>query len=530
MTSPIPALDIGPISKGARSHHPLFAIGAVMIGSYIASFDSRLFSIGLADLKGAFSLSFDEGAWLGTAAFGSQILIAPAVSWLATVFGVRRIFVVPSLLYAAISLIIPFVGDYEALLVLHVIRGLLLGLFVPATVMIIFRNLSMSWWLPAIALYAFRTPFTLNAGVSFGGFYAQTIGWQWMYWQDALVAPLMGIFMYLGAPHERVNRELLFKADWGGMLLFGVGLTLLYVGLDQGNRLNWLESGVVVATLAGGVALILAFFMNESLVHEPWASATVLMSRNISLMLVATIFFTLTCISNTTLVPNFLATVGQLRPEQTGSLLLLYGTLPLFILVPACVFLLRRIDKRFVMMLGFSAFAAASLLGATLSPDWRLDNFIPVVVLQSIGYSFTFLTVIVFAVANLNPARATAFSAYIQVLRLGGTQIGVALMGTYIRVREQVHSNLLGQHLGNGDESVTQSLNAWTSLFSADEMSLGNAKAMSALSSAVQKQAYVLAYIDGFWLTFWVGILGLATIVFMARSPAGPFTPKGTEA
>jgi len=501
-----------------------------MIGSYIASFDSRLFSIGLADLRGAFSLGFDEGAWLATAAFGAQILIAPAVSWLATVFGVRRIFVVPSLLYASVSLFIPFVGNYEALLALHVARGLLLGLFVPATVMIIFRNLPMSWWLPAIALYAFRTPFSLNTGVSLGGFYAQTIGWQWMYWQDALIAPLMGVFMYLGAPHERVNRELLFKADWGGMLLFGTSLTLLYVGLDQGYRLNWLESGIVVATLCGGGALMLTFFLNEALVSEPWASTTVLASRNISLMLIATIFFTLTCISNTTLVPNFLATVGQLRPEQTGSLLLFYGTLPLFVLMPVCVFLLRRIDKRFVMMLGFSAFAAASLLGATLSSDWRLDDFVPVVLLQSIGYSFTFLTVIVFAVANLNPTRATAFSAYVQVLRLGGTQIGVALMGTYLRVREQTHSNLLGQHLGSGDETVTLTLNAWASKFSADDMDLGYARALSALSSATQKQAYVLAYLDGFRLTFWMAILGLVTIVFMARSPAGPFTPKGTEA
>lgn len=530
MTNSAPVANIGPISAGAITHRPLLAVCTVMLGAYIASFDNRLFSIGLADLRGAFSLGYDEGAWLSTAATAPQIFIAPAVSWLATVFGIRRIFGVPSILYALISLLIPFTHDFETLLSLHVLRSLLLGMFVPATVMIIFRNLPMSWWLPAIALYAFRTPFTLNAGVSIGDIYVQTLGWQWIYWQDALIAPLMALFIYLGAPHERVNHELLSRADWRGMLLFGAGLTLIYVALDQGNRLDWLESGIVVATLGAGVTFLLAFWLNEILVQDPWASAKVLMSRNISLMLIATLMFTLTCISNTTLVPNFLAAVGQLRPEQTGYILLVYGTLPLFVMVPVCVLLLRRVDSRFVMMLGFTAFAFASLLGTSSSSQWRLDDFIPVVLLQSVGYSFTFLTVIVFAVANLNPAMATSFSAYVQVLRLGGTQIGVALMGTWIRIREQNYSNLLGQHVKTEDETVAQTLHTLMTRLSTGDEYLGYARAVGALASNVQKEAYVLAYIDGFWLTFWTAIAGLVIIAFMTRSPAGPFTPNGTEA
>jgi MFS transporter, DHA2 family, multidrug resistance protein len=31
-------------------------------------------------------------------------------------------------------------------------------------------------------------------------------------------------------------------------------------------------------------------------------------------------------------------------------------------------------------------------------------------------------------------------------MRLGGAEIGVGLMGTWLRVREQVDSNFLGQH------------------------------------------------------------------------------------
>ena len=140
----------GPVSTGQPTHYPLLAVAAVLLGASMANIDSRMFSIGLPDLKGAFSLSFDEGAWLSTASTASQIFIAPAVAWLATVFGLRRILGAPSLVFAVISLVLPLVRDYQTLLVLTILHGLLLGTFVPATLMIIFRNPPMQWWLIAI--------------------------------------------------------------------------------------------------------------------------------------------------------------------------------------------------------------------------------------------------------------------------------------------------------------------------------------------------------------------------------------------
>ncbi len=81
----------GPLSRGGIAPQPLFAVGAVLLGSFLANFDSRLTSVGLPDLRGAFSLGFDEGAWLSTAGIGSQIFIAPSVAWLATAFPDDRV-------------------------------------------------------------------------------------------------------------------------------------------------------------------------------------------------------------------------------------------------------------------------------------------------------------------------------------------------------------------------------------------------------------------------------------------------------
>ena len=516
---------LGPVSRGGIAPQPMFAVGAVLLGSFLANFDSRLTSVGLPDLRGAFSLGFDEGAWLSTASIGSQIFIAPAVAWLATVFGLRRVLGIPSLLYAVISLVIPFVHNYTVLISLGIVHGMLLGTFVPATLMIVFRNLPIRWWLPAISIYAIRVGFALDSGTSLVGFYVDHLGWQWLYWQSVVIAPLMGLMIYLGTPREPVNRVLLRDADWGGMLLLGTSVSMIYAGLDQGNRLDWLESGTVMALLLGGAALFIGFLVNEALVRQPWAHVSVLFSRNIGLSLVVILLFTLTSLSNSSLVPNFLSVVGALRPEQSGVLLLTCGALPMFVLVPISIYLLRHFDPRAVLVIGLSAFAAANLWGTQLSHDWAREDFIGIVMLQSIGQAFTLLPILIIAVSNSDPSRTTSFAAYIQIMRLGGAEIGVALMGTWLRVREQIHSNYLGQHIENGGYDVTHLLQQLTGSFASHGVGTAAARAVGTLSALVAREANTLAYIDGFWLCFWLAMVALFCVALITRAPPGPFTP-----
>lgn len=515
----------GPVSRGGVAAQPLFAVAAVLLGSFLANFDSRLTTVGLPDLRGVFGLSFDEGAWLSTAGIGSQIFIAPAVAWLATVFGLRRVLGIPSLVYAIVSLILPFVRDYPTLIALSVVHGLLLGTFVPATLMIVFRNLPIRWWLPAIALYSIRVGFALDSSTSLVGFYVDHLGWQWLYWQSVVIAPLMGLMVYLGTPNEPVNRALLREADWGGMLLLGAGVGMIYAALDQGNRLDWLGSGTVMALLVGGGVLFVAFLLNESLVRQPWAHVNVLFSRNIGLSLVAILLYTLTSLSNSSLVPNFLGNVVLLRPEQSGLLLLTYGALPMFVLVPVSIWLLRHFDARAVTVVGFSCFAAANLWGTQLTHDWAREDFVGIVLLQAVGQSTTLLPLIIIALSNSDPSRATSFAAYIQIMRLGGAEIGVALMGTWLRVREQIHSFYLGQNLEVGDVNVVRALKHLADHFAAHGAGSAQARAVGTLASFVQREANVLAYIDGFWLCFWLAMAALGFIALTTRAPPGPFTP-----
>ncbi|WP_027687755.1 MFS transporter [Rhizobium leguminosarum] len=514
------------MSKSSDLPRQGFVAVAMVLASILTAFDVRLANIGLADLRGAFGLSFDEGAWLSTFATAPQILVAPSVGWAIAVFGVKRVMTVPVALYSMVSVLIPFQHSFEVLAVLHALRAVVLGMFVGATLMIAFKNLDRRYWIFALAFYVLRIPFAQNLGLYTAGSYTQTIGWQWLYWQGALIAPMVGILFWYGAKPVATDRELLSRADWGGMALFGVALTTLYFALDQGNRLDWFRSGMVVSLMIATVFLVIVFLWHEASVAHPWAHISVLFSRNVALGFAAIACFMTTSLGSSLLEPNFLVSVTRLRPEQVGDFSAPLAIALLLVATGTAVVLVRTIKQRATLILGFSCFLVAAWLGTELTNLWALPEFRLIVVLQIFGEELVFLAAVATLFSNVNPARAVSLTAYVQVMRLICSETVATTMTTWIRQREQLHSNLIGLH-------VTGTTPRWNSMLaslgsgSSSGLTSADAKrGLGVLASTVQREANVLAYIDGFWLTFAAAVAGLLVVSLMAPSPAHPLTTR----
>ncbi|MFC5758770.1 MFS transporter [Rhizobium sp. GCM10022189] len=513
----------GPLTRGTTASHPLFIVAALLLASFVVGFDTRVFTVGLPDIRGAYSLGFDEASWLSTVANAPQILISSAVAWLATVFGVRRVMIPTTLVYACISLAIPMVHDASLLFALHAARALLLGVFIPATIMVIFRNLDMKYWLIGLSIYALRVPLSQNLGFVLVGLYDDYLGWQWLYWQDVIVTPIIALLLVAGAPKEGINFSLLEGADWGGMMLLGCSMTMLYVGLDQGNRLDWFNSGIVTSLLAGGAILFVGFLVNESVVANPWAHASVILSRNIGIGYAIIIAFTFSSSGASISIPGFLQSVVGLRPIAISELYIFGAVIPVFFLIALAIFLLRRIDARLCIMLGLASMSLGSLFGSHLTVSWAPFSFLPVVLLHTAGQSFAFFATVVYLIANSDPKRSTAVSAYIQVIRLGSVELAQSLLNTWLRQREQYHSNILTGPISGSSDSLHTALAKLGTLFGTSQRA--ELEALSTVATAVHAQASVLAYADLFILSFCFAITGIALVAGLGAMPFGPLHP-----
>jgi DHA2 family multidrug resistance protein len=505
---------------------PLVAVAAVLIGAFISTLNTRITTFGLADIRGGLGLGFDEGSWLTSVFSAAQMIVAPAAAWLSTVFGVRR-FILPAVaVFALSSLLLPLTRDYDTILVLQFLRGLSVGTFIPAALGYILRILPPNLWIWGIAAYSFRFVFSQNVASSLEAFYAEAGRWQWIFWQNDVLAPVMAVLIWFGVPRQRIDRDLLARTDWGGIILAGLGFGLVYAAIDQGNRLDWLNSGIVCGLLVAGGLLVVAFVINEAIVPYPLIHLRVLAQRNVWVPALLIAIYGFGSTATAFILPDYLTRVQGLRALQIGDVLN-WIALPQIVLVPLVALMLRWIDARLILALGFAAIAIGSWMDTGLTHDWANGDFLPSQIVEAVGLAFAITALVTFAVANITPPQAAAIAATIQTARLFGAEVGNAVIQTFVRVAEQFHSNVIGQHLALGGNLTQQAITAFASPFSDRPTGLGDAtnQGLGAIRNIVQREAYVLAYIDAFWLVAWVLVAALLLVAALCRAKPNPLTP-----
>jgi DHA2 family multidrug resistance protein len=139
-------------------------------------------------------------------------------------------------------------------------------------------------------------------------------------------------------------------------------------------------------------------------------------------------------------------------------------------------------------------------MATNLTDQWATDDFLPSQISQAFGQSFALTALTVLAVKSMNPADALTTGTLLQTSRLFGGEIGTAFMQTLVRVREQVHSNLIGLHVDSLGGQTADRLATYRNAIAAhtSDLAAATARATGLLASAVAKQAAVLSYIDGF--------------------------------
>src|SRR5262245_12597735 len=417
---------------------PFIGVLAVLLGSIISTLDSRITNFGLADVRGAVHAGFDEGAWITTAFTVGQMLIGPVAAWLGMVFGPRRLLMISSTVFTLSNLLLPFSPDLPSILAFQMISGLASGTFMPLAIGFVVQNLPTRFVVYGLAAYAMNVELSLNIAASIEGWFSDYWSWKWIFWDTALLTPPMVVCIYFGMPRQPVNRELLKTADWAGIIYASVGFSLLYAALDQGNRLDWFNSGLINALLLGGGFLLVAFAVHELVHDRPWINLHFVVRGNIPLIFLFITFFRFVILSTSFIIPQYLTTVQNYRAMQIGGVLM-WIALPQFLLAATVATILRFVDVRLPMAFGFALIGWACFMAGQLSHDWAGDNFLVSQMVQAIGQSFGLTSLVWFSVKHLEPSEALTLGAIIQTARLFGGELGSAFVQTFVRAREQVY-------------------------------------------------------------------------------------------
>jgi len=509
------------------SKSPLLGILGVIMGAGIVTLTGRMLTLGLADLKGHVGIGFDDGAWISSAYNVALMFIGPFTVYVGALLGPRRILFFAATGFTLICAFLPLIHNYSLLITALVLAGLTSGTFYPLTLTFALRNIPPRFLPFTLALYATFVDGAVNIAPSLYGWYRDHLSWQWMFWNSAIITPVMMACIYYGIPAAPAGKKSSAAPSFAGFLYGSAGFAMLFAAIDQGERLDWWRSGLFTALFAGGSFFLLCALVRRLGGPNPLVDLPYLRQWNTLLLGLGLILFRFNLLSTIILIPQSLAIHG-FEADQIGPAVIWTAAPLLLTSFIAGLLLLAKFDSRLLMATGFACMGLAACLNADLTSAWSASNYYRTELLLGVGQSFAFIGLVativlqgIFSGGLSKPQLILTFSAFFHTVRLFGGQLGAVFMGHYIAHQEKLHSNLLGLHVQGGSWITDGNIRLLTSgLFSKSAgLAAATGRAVGLVSGRLRLQAYTLTFIDGFHLLAWACVIALLLVALLRKSP-----------
>jgi DHA2 family multidrug resistance protein len=464
----------------------------IFLAAMMAGLNNRVGGLALIDVRGALGFAQDDASWLGTAYSAGELVVMPFATWFAITVSLRRFHLMMLGTALFLALLLPFVHSLGLLLVLRALQGVASGALIPLLMMAALRFLPPPIRLHGLALYSMTATFAPNLAVWLAGQWTdQWADWRLVYWHIIPLGLLAMALVAWGIPAMPPVPARMKGGNWFGMACGVLGLGLVAVALDQGGRLDWLASPLIVWALSSGAALTLVYLLSEWFHPAPFIKLQLLERRNLGLGFLIFLCLLIAMSSGAALPLAFLGAAQGLRPLQSAPVGLLVS-LPQLLLAPSVALLLYRrwVDARWVMALGLLLIAVACMLGARLTSNWIWSEFALAQTLQAFGQPLAIVSLLFLATSVVQPMEGPYVAGTVNTLRALGTLLGSASISELITVRTHFHAEMLLDHVGMAAHPAV----------SAD---------LSTLAALVPQQAFVLATADAYRL------LGLGALLLI---------------
>jgi MFS transporter, DHA2 family, multidrug resistance protein len=509
------------------STRPLLGIVGVLIGAGLVTLTGRMLSLGLEDLRGHVGISFDQGAWFDSAYNAAIMFIGPFSVYLGGLLGPRRVLLFAAGVFTVTCAFLPFIHNYSLLIAALIVAGLSSGTFYPLTLTFALRITPLRFLPFTMAFYATFIDGAVNVAPSLYGWYREHLSWHWMFWNSAVIAPVMMICIYFGIPPAPARKKDGPVPSFVGFLYLSAGLALMLTAIQQGQRLDWWRSGVFHALFWSGAFFTLCALIRRLCGPNPLVALPYLWRWNTVLLGTLLFWFRFTLTSTIILVPQSLGIRG-FEADQIGPAVIWSAVPLLLITFIAALLMLQKVDPRLLLAVGLTCTAFAACLNAEYTTAWSAANYYRTELLLGLGQSVSLIGLVgciilqgVFTGGLSKPQWILTFSAFFHTIRLFGGTTGAVYMAHFVADREKLHSNLLGLHVTQGSWITDGNLHALAAGLNARSSgaAAASARAVDLIGSRLRLQAYALSLIDGCHLVAWSCLLGLLLTALLRKSP-----------
>ncbi|UMR32979.1 MFS transporter [Massilia sp. MB5] len=425
-------------------------LAGVLLAVLMAGLNENVTKVALADIRGAMGIGADEGSWLLAVYAAASVCAMAFAPWCSATFSLRRFTLAMLAAFMLFGALCPLAPNLSTLMLLRTLQGLAGGALPPMLMTVALRFLPPHIKLYGLASYALTATVGPTLGTPLAALWTEYTPWQWTFWQIIPPCLLSMAAVTWGLPQDPLKLERFRQFDWLGLLLGLPAISMIVLGLSLGERMDWMESGLIAFLLIGGCLLLAAFLVNEWSHPLPFFKIQLLANRNLThaLITLAGVLFVL--VAATRLPSSFLAQVHGYRPLQTAPLMLMVALPQLLALVlVAALCNIRRVDCRWVLAGGLALLAVSKLLGAAATPEWTRENFYLLQSLQILAQPMAVIPLLMLATSGLAPQDGPFASAWFNTIKGFAAVLAGGVLDYMGGQRSHFHAQALADHLGN---------------------------------------------------------------------------------
>jgi len=510
----------------AVSFKTWMAVTGATLGAFLAVLNIQVVNSSLADIQGAIGAGIDDGGWISTSYLIAEIIVIPMTGWMARVFSMRKFLLVNTALFLAFSVACAFAQNLGEMIALRAIQGFSGGVLIPAAFTLIMTMLPRSKQPIGLAMFALSATFAPAIGPTIGGYLNENYGWEYIFYVNLVPGLIMLAMLFASLPKAPMQLGLLRQGDWAGIIFMAAGLAALQTVLEEGNKDDWFGSDFIVRLSVIAAVALPIFVWIELTVKNPLINLRLLARRNFGLGTAANFMLGAALYGSSFVLPLYLSQIQGYNAEQIGEVLAWTG-IPQLIMIPLVPKLMKLVDIRVLIGIGFTLFAASNFMNIYMTFDYAGDQLFWANIVRAFGQALVMTPLSAVASAGIEAENAGSASGLFNMTRNLGGAIGIAVLQTLITKREQFHDNILMNSVSNFSEATRERIADLTHYFlthGITDTAVAQHEAIVAIGRVVRRQAFVMSYGDVFFLMGAGLVLSLiATLVLKkgAGSAAG---------
>jgi DHA2 family multidrug resistance protein len=494
----------------------VLAFAVMGVGFFIALLDIQIVSASLRDIGGGLSAGTDETAWVQTSYLIAEIIVIPLSGWLSRVMSTRWLFSVSAAGFTVTSMLCGWAWDIHSMIVFRALQGFLGGSMVPTVFTTAFAYFKGHQRIIAAATVGALSSLAPTLGPTVGGWITDHYSWHWLFFVNLVPGTLVTVVVPMLVRIDTPDLKVLRGADYLGMALMAISLGCLEYTLEEGPRWGWMDDSTISLT-AWIAALCGIAFVVRSLLHpRPVVDLRALKSLNFALGCFFSFVSGIGIFATVYLTPLFLGRVRGFSALQIGYAIFATGLFQI-LSIPLYTALARRVDLRWLMMFGLALFGLSMWNFAPITHDWGWRELLLPQGLRGFAQQFAVAPAVTLTLGSLAPERLKFASGLFNLMRNLGGAIGIAVCGTLLNGRTNLHFERLASHLTTANPALASVLHDGAP--AATHM-----MALAQLWQLTLREAQTQAYADSFLAIAVAFVIATAMVPLMRKvvAPAAP--------